>query len=204
MSKIYKKLITLESSFFIETKFLSLFFNKETGEKTKSSFNLLFQIGEIISDESDGIVVDSSELSAFFVQTVLDRIILNYHTPDTNYYRVQFRIASDSKQILNSFKFEIPIKRGTGARLNEDMNQIFGNYSCRFIKENQRNQLTLRIKNIIAPPQMDYFINSFLNTSFEYVISGNKKINFKFVGLTLNRAYPEIYDFFDEILEKIQ
>lgn len=82
------------------------------------------------------------------------------------------------------------------------MNQIFGNYSCRFIKENQRSQLTLRIKNMIGPPQIDYFINSFLNISLEYITSENKTINFKFVGLTLNKVYPDIYNFFDEILEK--
>ena len=64
---------------------------------------------------------------------------------------------------------------------------------------------------MIAYPKMDYFINSVLLEPLILTIektedessSDSVVVKLKLVGLTLNNVFDEMYDYFDEIIEKI-
>ena len=122
---------------------------------------------------------------------------------------MQLRIASDTLQVLETLKYDYPTKRGKADP--SETEALACNYSCSFKKDSRRGQLVLRIKNMIAYPKMDYFINSVLLEPLILTIektedessSDSVVVKLKLVGLTLNNVFDEMYDYFDEIIEKI-
>ena len=99
--------------------------------------------------------------------------------------------------------------RGTGVSPQEDPNVISGDFACQLSNENERSALSLRIKNVVRRPKLDYFINNLAEplTYVEKEAEGEKEvkleIDFVLAGLTLNRTFDSLYDSFDTILEKI-
>ena len=208
MSKLQRKKIIFSSSdgCFVEVRFFLTI--KKNNQKTKSSFSLVFEVIERPND--DEVIVESSKLGEFLIENILEKEIIKYHPPNTYYDSLQLRIASDTLQVLETLKYDYPTKRGT-ADLSENETKILGNYSCSFKKDSRRGQLVLRIKNMIAYPKMDYFINSVLLEPLILTIektedessSDSVVVKLKLVGLTLNNVFDEMYDYFDEIIEKI-
>lgn len=94
------------------------------------------------------------------------------------------------------------MQRGRGLMPNEEPTHLYGKYSCRFSKRGETGSLTLRISEFVSAAKRDYFINSLAQNVF--TLNGDsQKIPFRFCGLTLNRTVDEIYDLYDEIIEKI-
>ena len=209
MSKILKKKIVLSESNLVETRFFLTIKLKNPlikNPKINSSFCLVFKVVNGFGEE-----VESSKLGDFVVENILEKHILKYHPPNTYYDRLQLRIASETKQVLETVKYDYPTKIGTadlsspspsgsGDPSGSEPKKIFGNYSCSFKKETRRGQLILRIKNMVAYPKMDYFINDLFQDSLKLDPEG---IELQLVGLTLNNVFEGMYDYFDEIIEKI-
>nr|AYC64013.1 hypothetical protein [Halimeda micronesica] len=209
MSKLKNQSINLKASFFVETRFLSYVKQGSPGAKKKSSFSLVFQAletGFLSKIKDNNLAIEQTILGDFFINQILEQRILQYHPPDTYYDRLEFRIASETKQIQQTIQYEFPILRGQGV-LNE--NKILGNYSCRFRSDSQKGLLNLRIKNMVSNPKRDYFINFLLLNSLKFSTENagfaddEKIIYFQLVGLTLNNTFENMYDDFDEIIEKI-
>ena len=118
------------------------------------------------------------------------------------YNRLQIRVADENLKIITQFKYEIPFKNGRVASPVEDVNCIQGRYTCRFSNVNSRSQLILRIGNFIGPPSHSYWIDDILTQQLAFLIN-QKTIQIQFCGLTLNHIYENIYDEWDEIVEKI-
>lgn len=127
---------------------------------------------------------------------------------------MQFRIPDLKPQKAGSFNYELVAFRGTG-QSQDNLGVLRGDYTCRFSNTNEISSLTLRVRNAVSQPKLDYFINS-LSTSLTLVgqekmenmdAKANTRIEISFilVGLTLNKIYgSSLYDAFDTILEKIQ
>ena len=214
MSKFKNQLIKLKASFFIVIRFFYYIKQGSPGAKKKSSFSLVFQALDtafLAQTKDNFLAVESTILGDFFINQILEQHILQYHPTNTYYDRLEFRIASETKQIQQTIQFEFPILRGQGV-INE--NKMLGNYSCRFISDSQKGFLNLRIKNMVSTPKRDYFINSLLlnslkismaNSAVAFAVDNDddKIIYFQLVGLSLNNTFENMYDYFDEIIEKI-
>ena len=205
MSKRIQQNFVLSSGYLVEIRFFYSLFDLE-GDYGKiirnSSFSMVFRAGEIVNDS---ISISNTQLGDFFTQEILDKLVLPYHPVNIWYSRLKIRIASDTLNILSTGKYDFPYKKGLGTPLEMSPSQIYGTYRCRFSNEGSRGQLTLRINKFISPVKLDYFINSLLQTKLFLTdpSSGQEIIQWSFCGLTLNRVFTNIFDEFDEILEKI-
>ena len=200
MGKPFIKSVNVETSFYIESKFV-FSYSEGTQTKLRSSFSLLFQIQKISSQSP--VILTNMQLGRCFVENLLEKYILNHQPQNTVYERILFQVASENQQVIARFKYNIPFKKGRVALPVEDVNLIQGMYTCQFTKEGSRSQLNLRIRNFVGPPKHDYWIDGILNQPFQMFIE-QTTIELVLCGLTLNRVYPELYEFFDEIVEKIQ
>lgn len=195
MSKQLKTIITLCDADFLECQFFYSF--QKEGKKETRRFTLTFRIGPL----SDSVNVQNDILAAFFVDQVLN-YILPFQPLSVSYDRLKFRVASDTGELRQSAKHELLMQRGRGLMPNEDPTHLYGKYSCRFSKRGETGSLTLRISEFVSAPRRDYFMNSLAQNVFTLNVD-SQKIPFRFCGLTLNRTVDEIYDFYDEIIEKI-
>ena len=196
MSKLLQKSFFLNSGSLLEGRF---YYNyRKASKKARSSFSLTFRVLNV----EDEITTSNLEFGELLVEKILDRSILNYHPPTTIYDRVLFRLADGDTQVIDRFKYEIPLKRGRSALPSDDQNLIEGLYSCRFSKENSRSQLTLRIQSFIGPPKPSYWIDAIAAQPLTLMLVEGR-VQLEFCGLTLNCIADNLYQDFDEILEKI-
>lgn len=212
MSKIKIIILKLGKNMLVETQFR--YFWKNQNRRVSASYSFVFKV-DLLSkcskdsgrEELDNCIVTSNDLGLFFVEKVLSQHILPIHTKDVTYSRVQFRIPDPHSQNIEKFNYEIVALRGTGVGPQDDPNVISGDYSCRFSNVDQQSALSLRIKNVVSRPKLDYFIDNLCQPMlYEENEVGGDKIEMVFVlaGLTLNKTYDSLYNFFDIILEKIQ
>lgn len=201
--------LQLEKNSLLEIKF-GYFWKPQQGKRISASFSLVFKVDQISKiskdvsrEELQDHIVTSDALGSFFANKVLSQYILPMHPKEVIYSRLQFRIADLNSQAIDKFNYELVALRGTGLGPQDDQNVISGNYSCQFSNENERSALSLRIKNVVSRPKLDYFID---NLSQPMIFDNELGIEMIFVlaGLTLNKTYDSVYDFFDIILEKIQ
>lgn len=114
------------------------------------------------------------------------------------YDRLQIRVADEKQKVIAEFKYDIPYKNGRVASPVEDVNLIQGLYTCLFSNVNSQSQF----RNFIGPLSHSYWIDAILTQQLAFFIN-QKTIQIQLCGLTFNRVYDNLYDEWDEIVEKI-
>ena len=165
MSKLKWVRVCLGKGDFLQVQFN--YFGKMLNQAISSSFTLVFKISQLLKifkdttrEELQKHILTSSNLGAFFAENVLGKHIWPLHTRDVIYSRLQFRVPNPNSREINQFNYELVALRGTGVSPQEDPNVISGDFACQLSNENERSALSLRIKNVVRRPKLDYFINN--------------------------------------------
>ena len=169
-------------------------------KKTQASFSLVFKVLKISPEEI--VELTNLQLGKSLVQKILNNSILSYQPNTTVYNRLQIRVADENQKVIAEFKYDIPYKKGRIASTDEVGDFIKGRYTCRFSKEDSRSQWILRIRNFIGPPTQSYWIDDVLTQPLSLDVNPTT-LQIQLCGLTLNRVYDNLYEEWDEIVEKI-
>lgn len=206
MSKFALQVLQVQEGQLMECQFINFFYRD--GKKQIASFKLTFRVASITGVDAQTVVsVSNAQLGMCFIEKLLVPYILPLHSDDVFYNRINFRLIGEASNVQTA-KYEIG--RLAGLQKTLDPDAITGTYSCVFVKKDSRRQLSLRIRHVNSRIKRDYFINSVLQNSISTNISieeGSSEVNatlqFRVCGLTANRVFDEMYDFFDEIIEAI-